>query len=265
MNSRYLGALLISPFIIFIILGGYYLVFFTLIISLVGMYEFYNAIKKKGYKPFSIVCYVSVILYYILIIINKNSNHLNSLIVLLTLVLLCIPVLNTKYNFIDASLSLLGVLYVGVFFSFVPLINLGMGGKFLVWLVFLTSWSCDTTAYYTGRFLGKTKLCPKVSPKKTIEGSLGGILGSTLAAVIFGYFVQKNIYIMDIMHYAIIGMLCGVLSQFGDLVASSIKRYVDVKDYSNLIPGHGGILDRFDSIIYSSVVIFYYLNIVVKI
>lgn len=265
MNSRYLGALLISPFIIFVFLGGYYLASFTLMVSLIGMHEFYGAIKKKGVKPFTVIAYASVFIYYVVLMLNKNSNHLDSFIVLLTLIMLCIPVLNTKYNFIDASLSTLGVLYVAIFFSFIPLINFGFAGQFLVWLVFLTSWSCDTTAYYSGKLFGKTKLCPKVSPKKTIEGSLGGILGSTVAAVAFGYIIQRNFYIMNLTHYAIIGILCGALSQFGDLVASSIKRHVEVKDYSNLIPGHGGILDRFDSILYSAVIIFYYLNIVVKI
>jgi phosphatidate cytidylyltransferase len=264
-NSRYVGALLISPFIIFIFLGGYYLIGFTIVISLIGMHEFFNAVKKGGFNPFSAICYAGALAYYVILILNRNSNHIDSFLVLLTLLLLCIPVINTKYNFIDAALSLVCVLYVAVFFSFIPLINLKSYGNILVWLVFITSWSCDTTAYYCGRFFGKTKLCPKVSPKKTIEGSLGGILGSTLITLAFGYIMESNYDIMPIVNYAIIGTLCGVLSQFGDLVASSIKRHVDIKDYSNMIPGHGGILDRFDSIIYSSVVIFYYLTIVVKI
>lgn len=265
MNSRYIGALFISPFIIFIYLGGYYLAGFTMVLSLIGMYEFFGVIRKKGYNPFSIVCYAAVIIYYAIMLINSSSNHLDAFLVLLMLLLLCIPVINTKFNFIDASLSMLAVIYVAVFFSFIPLINLKPYGNILVWLVFITSWSCDTTAYYAGRFLGKNKLCPKVSPKKTIEGSLGGVLGSTLITMLFGFVVQKYYNIMPIENYAIIGFICGILSQFGDLVASSIKRQMGVKDYSNLIPGHGGILDRFDSILYSSVIIFYYLTIMVKI
>ncbi|WP_163192643.1 phosphatidate cytidylyltransferase [Clostridium thermarum] len=265
MNNRYVGALLISPFIIIIYLGGYYLVGFTMVLALLGMHEFLNAVKKSGSKPFSFICYAAAVVYYALLILNRNSNHIDAFLIMLTLVLLCIPVINTKYNFIDAAISLLCVLYVAVFFSFIPLINLKPFGNILVWLVFITSWSCDTTAYYFGRFFGKTKLCPKVSPKKTIEGSLGGILGSTLITFAFGYMVESNYNIMPIANYAVIGILCGIISQFGDLVASSIKRYVDIKDYSKLIPGHGGILDRFDSIMYSSVVIFYYLTIVVKI
>jgi phosphatidate cytidylyltransferase len=236
-----------------------------MIISLIGIYEFFSAIKKKGFKPFSIISYAAVLVYYCILIINKDSQHIGPFLIMFTLLILCIPVIDTKYNFIDAALSLLAVTYVAVFFSFMPLINFKTGGNVLVWLVFITSWSCDTTAYYTGKLFGKTKLCPKVSPKKTIEGSLGGVLGSTLITLLFGFIMEKNYNIMPLGNYAIIGMLCGVLSQFGDLVASSVKRHVDVKDYSNLIPGHGGILDRFDSIIYSSVAIFYYLTIFVKI
>ena len=129
-------------------------------------------------------------------------------------------------------------------------------GKYLVWLVFIASWLCDTTAYYVGRMFGKTKLCPEVSPKKTVEGSIGGLLGSAISCGVFGFIIASYGVNISLIHYVIIGLICGVFCQFGDLVASSIKRYAGVKDYSNLIPGHGGILDRFDSILFSSVVVF---------
>lgn len=265
MNNRYLGALLISPFFIFIFLGGYYLAAFIMVISLIGIHEYFNAIKTKEFKPLTIICYAATVIYYALVIFNKNGNHIGSFLVILTLFLLCIPVINTKVTFIDSSLSLLGVLYVSVFFSFIPLINFKVGGNVLVWLVFITSWGCDTVAYYSGKFFGKRKLCPKVSPKKTIEGSIGGALGAAVITLLYGLIMESQFSIMNPVHYALIGLICGVLSQFGDLVASSIKRYVGVKDYSHLIPGHGGILDRFDSIIFSSVVIYYYLTIIVNI
>lgn len=238
---------------------------FCFLLSLLGMHEFFNAIIKKGYKPLTSICYLAAALYYILLIINRNQNHLGTLLVMLTLVLLCIPVIDLKYNFIDAALSILSVIYVPILFSFITLINLKPYGNILVWLVFITAWSCDTSAYYAGRFFGRKKLCPKVSPKKTVEGSLGGILGSTLFTLIYGAILQQSYYVMPLINYALIGILCGILGQFGDLVASSVKRYVDIKDYSNLIPGHGGILDRFDSIIYSAAAVFYYLTIILKI
>ena len=123
----------------------------------------------------------------------------------------------------------------------------------------------DTTAYYAGKFLGKHKLCPRVSPKKTIEGSIGGLLGATIFCGLLGVVTTHYINSIPLYHFFIIGALCGVFSQFGDLVASTVKRYVDIKDYGNLIPGHGGILDRFDSILFSGVVVFYYLTFIIGI
>ena len=166
-----------------------------------------------------------------------------------------------------------------IFFSFIVLINIKtfnfngnniLVGKYLVWLVPLSSWICDTTAYYGGRYLGKNKLCPKVSPKKTVEGSITGLLGSILSCTIFGILINRyaagmNLININIYNYAFIGLLCGIFSQLGDLTASSIKRYVGVKDYSQLIPGHGGILDRFDSILFSAAIVYYYVSFILNI
>lgn len=261
-NSRYLGALILAPLVIFIFLGGIYLKVLTIVLSVFGLYEFYKTVKVKDYKPISTIGYVLLALYYIF---NNNLEILAILLILATFVLLCIPVIDIKYNFIDMSLTLLGFMYVGIFFSFIYLVNIKPSGQYLVWLIFISSWLCDTTAYYTGKYLGKHKLCPDVSPKKTIEGSIGGLLGSTIACGVFGLILGKYIPNIAIYHYFIIGAICGVFCQFGDLVASSIKRYAGIKDYSNLIPGHGGILDRFDSILFSAVVIYMYLSYVVVI
>ncbi|MDQ0148942.1 phosphatidate cytidylyltransferase [Eubacterium multiforme] len=261
-NNRYLGALMIAPFIIFVFLGGLWLEAFTVVLSILGMYEFYNALKQKDFHPISIVGYILIIVYYLT---NTNFNTLTYIVVFATFILLMIPVINLKYTFIDVAITLLGFLYVGILFSFLHLVNMKFGGQYLVWLIFIGSWMTDTSAYYAGRFFGKHKLCPKVSPKKTIEGSIGGMIGSTIFCGLFGIIVSKYIYIMPVYNYFIIGALCGIFSQFGDLVASSIKRYVGIKDYSNLIPGHGGILDRFDSILFSGLVVFYYLTFIVVI
>lgn len=258
-NNRYLGALIIAPILIFIFLGGVYLKYFTILISMIGMYEFYKTMKVKDFNPIWPVGYALLICYYF---INADIEKLAYMLIIALIVLFCIPVINTKYTFIDVSLTILGFLYVGVFFSFIYLINIMPNGKFLVWLIFLASWLCDTVAYYTGKYLGKRKLCPKVSPKKTIAGSIGGLIGSTLALSVYGYFINAFIHNIPFYHYIIIGLLCGVFCQFGDLIASSIKRYVGIKDYSNLIPGHGGILDRFDSILFASTIIYMYLHLV---
>ncbi len=265
MNKRYLGALLLSPMLIFLFIGGVYLKYFTLIISLIGMYEFYTVIKEKKINALSYISYILCIIYYTLLDNTMSFQTVMLLLIAAVFIMLCIPVINTKYNFIDISVSVFGFVYIAVFFSFIVLVNFKVYGNYLIWLIFISSWLCDTTAYYVGRYMGKNKLCPKVSPKKTIEGSLGGLLGSSAACGIFGLVIISKGVNIPLIHFILIGLICGVFCQFGDLVASSIKRYVNVKDYSNLIPGHGGILDRFDSILFASVVVYYYITLIIGI
>ena len=261
-NNRYLGAVMIAPFIIFVFLGGVYLKAFTFVLSVMALYEFYNAVAEKKFKTINIVGYILLLIYYFC---NNDFNTMMYVLILTTLILLIVPVINLKYTFIDVSLTLLGFIYSGILFSFVYLVNTKSNGEFLVWLIFIGSWLCDTAAFYSGKFFGKHKLCPEVSPKKTIEGSIGGMIGAMIFSGIYGIIISKYTNIVPVYHYFLIGGLCGIVGQLGDLVASSIKRYVGIKDYSNLIPGHGGILDRFDSVIFSSVAIFYYLTFIIGI
>ncbi|AWI03994.1 phosphatidate cytidylyltransferase [Clostridium drakei] len=260
MNNRYIGAVILAPFLIFLFLGGVYLKFAVMLLSLLGMYEFYKVVEEKNINAISLIGYLLCIVYYISLNVEINLKFTFFTIIITVFILMCIPVLNLKYNFIDVSITIFAFLYIAVFFSFIVLVDNKPYGKYLVWIIFLASWLCDTFAYYTGKAFGKTKLCPKVSPKKTVEGSLGGILGSTICCGIFGLVLNLKGINIPAYNFFIIGALCGSICQLGDLTASSIKRYVGVKDYSNLIPGHGGILDRFDSILFSSVVVYYYLT-----
>lgn len=279
MNKRYIGALVLTPLVVFLLLGGIYLRGLILILSLLGMYEFYKVIKSREINPISIVGYIMCIIYYIILNNNMDFKYIIFIFTFAVFIMFCIPTINTKYNFLDISITMLGFIYVAVFFSFIVLVNLKsitvfntniMIGKYFVWIIFISSWMCDTTAYYSGRYLGKHKLCPKVSPNKTVEGSIGGLLGSIVSCMVFGqlinsYGTNMNLLHINLFHYAFLGLLCGIFSQFGDLAASSIKRHVKVKDYSNLIPGHGGILDRFDSILFSAVIVYYYVSFILNI
>lgn len=263
MNNRYIGALMISPFIIFLFIGGIFLKYLVLILALCGMYEFYKVSKEKNINPISWIGYTICIIYYIYPN-NMNFDSLFFIIIFAILISLCIPVLNKTYNFIDISVTFLGFLYIAVFFSFIVMTNNKENGNLFIWFIFISSWVCDTAAYYSGKFFGKRKLCPEVSPKKTVEGSIGGFLGSTIACGMFGMFVISRGVNVPVIHFFLLGALCGIITQFGDLTASSIKRYVGVKDYSNLIPGHGGILDRFDSILFASLVVYYYITFIMR-
>ena len=145
-----------------------------------------------------------------------------------------------------------GVIYVAVMLSFIYLTRSLPDGKFLVWLIFLCSWGCDTCAYCVGMLIGKHKMAPVLSPKKSIEGAVGGVVGAALLGVIYAAATQGKM-----AEYALICAVGALISMVGDLAASAIKRNQNIKDYGKLIPGHGGILDRFDSVIITAPVIYY--------
>lgn len=267
MNKRYVGSLLLFPIVIVLVLGGVYLNFAVMILSLLGLHEFYKTIKTKNINAINIFGYSLCIFYYISIYLNNNYflKYTLLLLILVIVIMFCLSIFLPQYNFIDISMTVFGFIYVPLLFSFIYLVNAKEGGECFVWLIFISSWLCDTAAYYTGRSIGKHKLIPKVSPNKTVEGSIGGLFGSVIGCIVFGIIIQKSNINVAIYHYLIIGILCGIVGQFGDLTASSIKRYCGVKDYSNLIPGHGGILDRFDSILFSAAAVYYYLTFIVGI
>ena len=149
-----------------------------------------------------------------------------------------------------------GFVYVGVMMSFIYQIReLQNGGEFVV-LLFLAAWGNDTLAYCTGMLIGKHKMAPVLSPKKSVEGAVGGVAGAALLGVIYAAATQG-----PMLEYAVICAIGALISMVGDLAASAIKRNQGIKDYGKLIPGHGGILDRFDSVIFTAPVI-YFLSLV---
>lgn len=129
----------------------------------------------------------------------------------------------------------------------------------MLWMIILAAFGSDIFAYFIGSFFGKHKMAPNLSPKKSIEGAVGGIVGAGILGLIFGILFMKDIW----YHCLIIGIIGGIISECGDLVASSFKRQMGIKDYGNLIPGHGGILDRFDSVIFVAPIVYYYVIFVI--
>ena len=142
------------------------------------------------------------------------------------------------------------VTYIVVSFTALSMLRYTDHGGAIFVLVFVAAWVCDTAAYFVGFLFGKHKLIPAVSPKKTVEGSIGGIVFATLAFVLYGFIIESFTDLeANYLALALSGLVLSVVSQVGDLIASLIKREHGVKDYSNLMPGHGGIMDRFDSIL----------------
>jgi phosphatidate cytidylyltransferase len=164
----------------------------------------------------------------------------------------------------DCLVTMAGILYIALFISCIyrvdkqnlPLYIHGFTNNF-TWLVVLSAFATDIFAYFTGRAFGKHKLTPSLSPKKTVEGGIGGLIGSIVCCGLFGYFAAPEYLI----HCIILGALGGVVSQAGDLTASAIKRRLGLKDYGALIPGHGGLLDRIDSILFTAPLVYVYVSV----
>lgn len=238
--------------------GGYYLWGLLLAASEIGLFEFYRAMRepseRAGMKAnvLEIMGYAGTAVYYTVMLFTLSEKFLFLTLIVLLIILMIIYVLTfPRFRTICLMQNFFGVVYVGVMLSFVYMTRAAKHGSHLVWLIFISSWVCDTAAYLTGMAFGKHRLAPVLSPKKSIEGSAGGVAGSALAGFIFGMIVGSHA-----PEYAVISACGAVISQFGDLTASAIKRNHDIKDYGNLIPGHGGILDRFDSVIITAPVIF---------
>ena len=132
-------------------------------------------------------------------------------------------------------------------------------GAFIVWLIVIISWGADTLAYFTGSLLGKHKMAPVLSPKKSVEGAVGGIVGAMVITAVYCIIVRSHLEAgwEKILIFSIIAGVGAFISMIGDLAASAIKRNYNIKDYSNLIPGHGGILDRFDSVIITAPIVYF--------
>ena len=259
MKTRVLSGFIMLPLLAILYFGGYVLLGACVLIAIMGVYEFYNAFKKNSIKPsFTIACIAALALA--LINVLELSLQWYMFWVFGVMILSLLYLFNVeKHKLEDSMVTILGIFYV-VFFSFhVTKVEQIDDYGIFVWLIVITAFGTDIMAYFSGYLFGKHKLCPKISPKKTIEGSIGGTLGSIIFSGIFGYFVIPE----ALGHCLIIGLLGGIVSQFGDLTASIFKRKMDVKDYGNLIPGHGGILDRFDSVLFTAPMIYYYITLVI--
>lgn len=247
------------PFLIFVFLGGHWLTALCIVVGLIGVREFFNGFKEMDIHPSLPLAYVFLAILYV-------GNYFwparhEYIIAWLAAGVMASSIYMFKINerkIEDGMATMLGIIYV-IFFSFhVTLVDQTEGYSVMVWLILLSAFGTDIFAYFTGYLFGKHKLCPNLSPKKTIEGAVGGTIGGAACCALFGYFVLPDIWV----HCLIIGLIGAVLSQCGDLTASLYKRKMGIKDYGNLIPGHGGIMDRFDSVLFTAPVVYYYIVLV---
>lgn len=264
--------------ILFVCTNKYVVDIVASIVACIAIHEYFNACNKE-IKKISWIGYVLALGIALIHIVNTKIA-LMSLAILVPIILLIlffyIIVTDMKYNFKDIAFSFFGIMYVISFIMFMPLIygigdttelgfldepsfadtvvkvfqNTAISGKFLIWYMIFAAWGSDTFAYTVGMRIGKHKFS-KVSPKKSIEGCIAGVVGAVLLSMIYTIIINNNCGFE--INYLVIGLASAIfciIGQIGDFAASTIKRYFDIKDYSNLFPGHGGMLDRIDSVMF---------------
>ena len=252
------GIVLVILAILIVGQGGILLYATTALISLIGLFELYRVMKIEK-NVLGAVGFLSALAYYGMVWLENGQQYVTLLAIITLMVLMSIYVFTfPKYKTEEITVAFFGLFYVPVMLSYLYLVRVMPDGAYLVWLVFFSSWGCDTSAYCVGMLIGKHKMTPVLSPKKTIEGGIGGIVGAALLGAIFAVAANKITGAgVNPAQYAVICGVGGMISQIGDLAASAIKRNHDIKDYGKLIPGHGGILDRFDSVIFTAPIIYY--------
>ena len=223
------------------------------------LYEFNRIIRLKGYYIFM----VYLLIWWLFIYFIEDTTLINLLMALticVDLALLAFLFSSSQKKFNDVQKFLIAIFYIGggcIFLTKIPYNN-DVFAKYLITGIFILVWVNDTFAYVVGKLIGRTKLFPSVSPKKTIEGSFGGLIFALVAA----YFISKYVDILSVKNWMILALVIVIMGSLGDLLESKFKRMAGVKDSGAILPGHGGILDRLDSLVYAAPFAYLTLNVI---
>jgi phosphatidate cytidylyltransferase len=258
---RIISSIIGLPLVIFLVnQGGAWLLVGIAFITLFALNEFFRVFDMKN-KYLTTTSYIFSIIY---IYALSVSIDLYSVLVSFLLSILIIMVMTRRDINIDACLiAIFSFFYITFLLSFIYLVRQSVRGEDFVWLIFISSWGCDTGAFYFGKVFGKYKLTD-ISPNKTVEGSIGGIFSATLFGFIYSY-IRIGTEPKLIFYVCTIVAICSVFAQLGDLVASTMKRKMGVKDFGSVILGHGGFIDRFDSVLFAAPFIYVILKIAINI
>lgn len=248
-------------------LGDFYLAIPLWLISLVAYRELTKALgcnkDGKGFNAMEWIGFVGVTAYYLAVYFGScegNMAFLLMAIVGLFLAEMFVYVVTFPcFEATQVMASVFAFLYAPVMLSFIYLTRQSEVGIYMVWLILISSWGCDTCAYAVGVAIGKKHIFPELSPHKSLEGCIGGVLGAALIGGLYSYFFVEKTYPNQTVTFLIV-FICAVgavMSMVGDLAASAIKRNHNIKDYGKLIPGHGGIMDRFDSVIVTAPMVYF--------
>lgn len=247
----------------FILTGGYVLAAVLLVLALIAYRELMLACKlSEAKRPnvLEILGYIGIVAYYLLMTFSQERIFLFISVIFILVAFMFVYVFAfPKYRAEQIMCAFFCVAYAPVMLSFIYMVRDLPYGIYTVWMIFISSWICDTCAYIVGMLFGKHKLAPVLSPKKSIEGAIGGIVGSALVGALYGYFIVEPVIQEQRITwiFVLISAVGAIIAQVGDLAASAIKRNHDIKDYGKLIPGHGGIMDRFDSVIFTAPMIYF--------
>lgn len=256
LKHRLITALLGIPILIALIyLGNIPLLLAVYIVSFLGLKEFINLIENAGFSPLKISMYLGVFLSIAESYIYKGESAF--MVFFMVFVFLIIHlIIKNEINLVTISVSLLGVIYLSLL-KYILLLRDLPNGFILIFIVFVLTWMVDTGAYFSGRLFGNRKLAPIISPNKTKEGAIGGVIVTIIVAVVIHYAILP----IGLINAIILGVLVSVIGQVGDLFESLLKRSANIKDSGKILPGHGGILDRFDSILFTVPVTYYFLTV----
>ena len=261
MKTRILSAIVALPLVILpLYFGGWLTTGLIFLAISIGLWEFNRAFKMNNRFIYGIQLIMTLLLF----IIQHEERLEYILISLVLMIVLSFTYYILRYPKLDLQsifIGLIGYFYISVMMSHIVLVrNMPQYGHILIWLILLISFGSDTFAYFSGVFLGKHKLAPKLSPNKTVEGAIGGVLGSGILTTLYTLFLSytdTNIQLHHFIGFALMGILGSIFGQFGDMTASAMKRVTKIKDFGTLIPGHGGIVDRMDSIIFVAPFVYY--------
>lgn len=247
-----------------ILTGGPVLAAVLLMLSLVAFFELTKAvgIHEKNHKinALETAGVLGIVIYYAALYFAKTETAMVFTLILTFMAIMFVYVFTfPRFRSETVMATFFSVIYAPVLLSFIYLTRNLKLGVYVVWLIFISSWICDTCAYLVGVLIGKHKMAPKLSPKKSVEGGVGGIAGSAIVGALFGWYLESYVLTDEkiILVFAVIGAAGAVISQVGDLAASAIKRNHEIKDYGKLIPGHGGVMDRFDSVLFAAPMIYF--------
>ncbi len=259
LKTRVFTALLGIPVLLFFVyLGNYWFTLFILLVTLIGLKEYNTLMRKGDWKPFEIAGYLMIpILFFA--VYQDSAPLLISLWILFFLTFSLLPVffyVRVKYS--DSALAFWGIIYTGGLAGFLLATRMLPDGFYYILFILIVIWSNDIFAYLWGSRFGRRKLAPAISPKKTVEGTIAGLVASVLAGMALG--ILLPVELISLTTGARLGLLTGVTGSLGDLSQSALKRSVGAKDSGDLLPGHGGILDRFDSLFFAAPFFYIYLR-----